>query len=128
MILIPTYKARITLRRQNPRWMTWRRRQQIPVFLRPGRRGRGRRSLYLMRLSWGRHRARKWHRDQRPRGEAWKTRRLLRLALLRLVSVERSRPPRCAPFEHDWDNDGVDPERCLRCGISFLNHIYTEMP
>lgn len=125
MIVIPTYKARVTLRRQNPRWMSWRNRHRIPAFLRAKPRLR---SLFLMRLSW-RTRA-GWKRRRRAwiAGSAWKDRRLSRHALQHLLKVERARPTRCAPHEHDWDNDGVNPERCLRCGISFLNHIYTEMP
>ncbi|MGZ4968024.1 MAG: hypothetical protein ACXV8O_01295 [Methylobacter sp.] len=32
------------------------------------------------------------------------------------------------PCDHDWDNDGCNPEYCLKCGISFMRYAFTEMP
>jgi len=32
------------------------------------------------------------------------------------------------PCEHEWDNDGCNPEFCLKCGISFMRYAFTEMP
>ncbi len=41
-------------------------------------------------------------------------------------SVHITRVPE--PCDHDWDNDGCNPEYCLKCGMSFMRHIFTEMP
>lgn len=32
------------------------------------------------------------------------------------------------PCDHDWDNDGCEPEFCLKCGISFMRYAFCEMP
>jgi hypothetical protein len=32
------------------------------------------------------------------------------------------------PCDHEWDNDGYNPEFCLKCGLSFMAHAFMEMP
>lgn len=32
------------------------------------------------------------------------------------------------PCDHDWDNEGMNPEQCLKCGMSFTRYIFTECP
>lgn len=35
----------------------------------------------------------------------------------------------CAPGNHDWPYAQVlDTDRCRRCGITFLRHVFTELP
>lgn len=125
MIVVSNYKARVSWRQQHPRWKIWRNQHRIPDFLRARPR---KTSLFRMRLSWKRRAGFKRKPKERFGGSRWNSRRLMNQALRRMLQIERSRPPRCAPHEHDWENDGVNPEACRRCGISFLNHIYTEMP
>lgn len=30
--------------------------------------------------------------------------------------------------DHDWIPVGDNPEYCSKCGISFMRHVFTEMP
>ncbi len=30
------------------------------------------------------------------------------------------------PCDHDWDNDGRNPERRLKCGLSFIAYTHME--
>lgn len=30
--------------------------------------------------------------------------------------------------DHDWDNDGCNPEFCLKCGMSFIRYVHMECP
>lgn len=32
------------------------------------------------------------------------------------------------PCDHDWDNEGCNPESCLKCGMSFTRYVHTECP
>lgn len=32
------------------------------------------------------------------------------------------------PCDHDWDNEGCNPEYCLKCGMSFIRYAFCEMP
>ncbi len=38
------------------------------------------------------------------------------------------RPKRCAPNEHEWNNGGCNPEYCVKCGMSFIAHVFMECP
>jgi hypothetical protein len=32
------------------------------------------------------------------------------------------------PCEHEWNNGGVNPEYCLKCGMSLWAHAFMECP
>lgn len=33
-----------------------------------------------------------------------------------------------APCDHEWNNEGVNPEYCLKCGMSIMAHAFMECP
>lgn len=41
-----------------------------------------------------------------------------------IVHVSKT-PPKC---DHVWDNDGIEPERCLKCGTTFISYVFRCMP
>lgn len=30
--------------------------------------------------------------------------------------------------DHEWNNEGCDPEYCLKCGMTFWRYVFTECP
>lgn len=30
--------------------------------------------------------------------------------------------------KHDWNNDGINPTHCLKCGMSIMAHAFMECP
>jgi len=30
--------------------------------------------------------------------------------------------------DHDWNNEGVNPTHCLKCGQSFMAYVFMECP
>lgn len=53
---------------------------------------------------------------------------LFNMRLRHLNQIAKSRPLKCEPHEHDWDNDGCNPEQCLKCGMGFTAYTFMECP
>lgn len=60
----------------------------------------------------------------------------LRDFMKRLAEDPDAKPPegihvhvtKHAPCDHEWDNEGVNPEYCLKCGMSLMAHAMMECP
>lgn len=82
-------------------------------------------ALWMKRHKW----ATAAQRRARPGPATWSRfdrDRAIRRAIRRAIAEHAKRPPTCNPSEHDWNNDGIDPTHCLRCGMSFTRHIFME--
>lgn len=89
----------------------------LPSFL------HGEDGIWMKRYKW---RTAK-RRNERP-GPAHFPRFRLYRAIAKAAAAAARRPKTCEPSEHEWDNDGCNPERCLKCGMSFTRYIFTECP
>lgn len=47
-------------------------------------------------------------------------------ALVESLNDEDCEPCVCKPGDHHWNNGGMDPEYCLRCGMGFWRYAFTE--
>ena len=54
---------------------------------------------------------------------------LFKMALRRQAEEAKKLPPRCKPFDHEWNSDSCDDETyCVKCGTSFMHHVCMECP
>lgn len=48
---------------------------------------------------------------------------------LRIPRPEQPARPGACGLDHDWPFEDVrDSDQCRRCGMSFIRHVFTEMP
>ena len=44
-----------------------------------------------------------------------------------VIAKLKAQPAR-EPCKHEWNNGGMNPEYCLKCGMSIMAHAFMECP
>lgn len=81
------------------------------------------RPFFMSRLRWRRRGS--WLARRKRAVTDFLTRRSITRAVQRAQAYAKAHPT-CDPHEHDWNNEGVNPDQCLRCGMSFTRYIFME--
>lgn len=51
-----------------------------------------------------------------------------KIPVTEMFEAEDVQEAKCNAGDHHWDNGGMDPTHCLRCGMSFWRYAFTECP